>query len=343
MSNMSVPVYQHLPLDPAWLLRLQEEIIEPDLPIVDPHHHLWERAGGYFLDEILADTNSGHNVVATVFSQCGYSYRTDGPEELRSVGETTFVAAVAEECERRNEKTRICAGIVGAGDLLLGNKVDALLEAHIEEGHGRFRGIRHISARHEAFSASLLGRPQEHLFSDPTFRTGFGRLQAFNMTFDAWLYHTQIDELTALARAFPDTPIVLNHTGGPLGVGPYVGKRDTVFTHWLASMKTLATCPNVHVKLGGLAMAVIGFEFHKEPIPPSSGELSTAWRPYIEACIEHFGADRCMFESNFPVDKGMCSYPVLWNAFKRIASGASATEKASLFHDTASNFYRLAR
>ncbi|MGS0744032.1 amidohydrolase family protein [Glaciimonas sp. GG7] len=341
MSSTPVPVFKHVELNPAWLGRLQEKILEPDLAIVDPHHHLWERGGGYFLDEMLADANSGHNVVATVFVQCGYGYRSSGPEELRSVGETEFVASVAEECARRDANTRVCAGIVSTADLMLGDKVDDVLQAHIDAGLGRFRGIRHISARHDAFSASLLPPPQHRLLAEPAFRAGFARLTAFNLTFDAWLYHTQIDELTALARAFPDTPIVLNHVGGPLGVGPYAGKRDEVFMHWLVSIKTLATCPNVRVKLGGLAMAITGFTFHTEPLPPSSGELANAWRPYIDACIESFGAQRCMFESNAPVDKGMCSYPVLWNAYKRMASGASAAEKAALFHDTAADFYRL--
>lgn len=341
MSTANVPFFKHAEPDAAWLLRLQEDILEPDLPIVDPHHHLWDRSGGYFLNEILADMNAGHNIAATVFVQCGYGYRSSGPEALRPVGETEFVTALAEEGDARGARTRICAGIVGYANLLLGDEVDAVLQAHIEAGHGRFRGIRHLSARDDSFLASLLPPPPLQLLGDPVFRAGFARLSAFNLSYDAWLYHTQIDELTALARAFPQTPIVLNHAGGPLGVGPYQGKRDAVFKHWLAGIKTLASCPNVTVKLGGLAMAITGFEFHKAPLPPSSGELANAWRPYFEACIEHFGPQRCMFESNAPVDMGMCSYPVLWNAYKRIASGASSTEKAALFHDTAASFYRL--
>jgi predicted TIM-barrel fold metal-dependent hydrolase len=148
--------------------------------------------------------------------------------------------------------------------------------------------------------------------------------------------------LLDLAQAFPDTPIVLNHVGGPLGAGPYRGQRDEVFAAWRAGMQALAGCPNVHAKLGGLAQAVNAFDFHEQPLPPSSGELANAWRPYLETCIEAFGARRCMFESNFPVDKAMCSYPVLWNAFKRIAAGASDDERNALFHDTAARFYRIA-
>jgi predicted TIM-barrel fold metal-dependent hydrolase len=177
--------------------------------------------------------------------------------------------------------------------------------------------------------------------AEPAFRAGFACLAKHGLSFDAWLYHTQIHQLADLARAFPATPIVLDHVGGPLGVGPYRGRRDEVFADWRNGIRALAECPNVHMKLGGLAMVVNGFDFHENVLPPSSGELADAWRPYMETCIEAFGPHRCMFESNFPVDKGMCSYPVLWNAFKRIAAGASSAEKAALFHDTAARFYRL--
>jgi len=341
MAVSELPKITHAELDPAWLSQHREEILEPGLPIVDAHHHLWDRGGGYFLDELLSDTGSGHNVVATVFVQCGYGYRSTGPEALRPVGETEFMAGIAREAERRKLKTRACAGIVGAADLALGDKVAEVLSAHIEAGGGRFKGIRHITARHEEFDASLLPRPPARQMADPAFRKGFARLAAMNLTFDAWLYHTQIPELTDLARAFPQASIVLNHFGGPLGVGPHRGKRDEVFTAWLSAIRELAQCPNVHVKLGGFGMAIMGFDFHKEALPPSSEKLASSWRPYVENCVQLFGAARCMFESNFPVDKAMFSYPVLWNAFKRIASGASATEKSALFHDTAATFYRL--
>jgi L-fuconolactonase len=341
MSSAPQAVFTHAELNPAWLNKLREDILEPNLPIIDPHHHLWDRGGRYFLEELLADTGSGHNIVATVFVQCGYGYRTSGPEELRPVGETEFVAGVAAEAECRKLKTRVCAGIVGTADLTLGEGVDTVLRAHVEAGRDRFRGIRHITARHKDFNASLLTPPPLHLMADKKFREGFARLSALNLSFDAWIYHTQIAELTDLARAFPNVPIVLNHSGGPLAVGPYVGKRDEVFHEWRAGMTELAKSSNSFVKLGGLAMAIMGFDFHKQPLPPSSGELANAWRPYMESCIEAFGASRCMFESNFPVDKAMCSYPVLWNGFKRIAGGASPAEKQALFHDTAANFYRL--
>ncbi len=342
MSATQLPVLSHPLPNPAWLARLTEDILEPDLPIVDPHHHLWDHGGNtYFLDNLLADTGSGHNIVATVFLQCFWAYRKTGPEAMKPVGETEFVASVAADAERRRVKTRVCAGIVGYTDFRLGETVDAVLEAHIEAGAGRFRGIRQITARHPAFLASMSTPPDFGLMADPAFRAGFALLEKYGLSYDAWLYHTQIGELVDLARAFPAVPMVLNHVGGPLGVGPYRGKGHQAYTEWRKAIKILATCPNVSMKLGGLAMVVNGFDFHEHVLPPSSGELANAWRPYMEALIEEFGADRCMFESNFPVDKAMCSYPVLWNAFKRIASGCSATEKTALFLDTAAGFYRL--
>ena len=273
-----------------------------------------------------------------MFVQCGSGYRTTGPEEFRAVGESEFVRAIAEEGDRRGGKTKICAGIVSFADLRLDN-LDAVLEAQIAAAGGRFRGIRQIAAHDPAIVSGSSYVPTAGLMDEPAFRRGMRRLPAHNLTFEAWIYHPQIPTLTAVARECPETRIVLNHFGGPLGVGPY--KRDAVFAGWRADIKALSTCPNVYVKLGGLAMIVNAFDFHLAPLPPSSGEMANAWRPYVEACIEDFGAHRCMFESNFPVDKGACSYPVLFNAFKRLASGASPAEKADLFAGTASRFYRL--
>ena len=324
---------------PEWLSKLSEEIIEPDLPIVDPHHHLWDHPGSrYLLDELLADVGSGHNIVRTVFIQCGSGYRMSGPEEMRPVGESEFVRAIAEKGDRRGGKTRICAGIVSFADLRLAD-VDRVLAAQIEAAGGRFRGIRQIAANDPAIIGASSYVPPPGLMDDPNFRRGLKRLPAHDLTFEAWIYHPQIATLTEVARECPEVKIVLNHFGGPLGVGPY--RRDEVFPQWRAAIKELSACPNVYVKLGGLAMIVNGFDFHLASLPPSSGEMAAAWRPYVETCIADFGADRCMFESNFPVDKGACSYAVLWNAFKRLAHAASAAEKADLFAGTASRFYRL--
>jgi L-fuconolactonase len=335
-------VVEHLNPDLAWLGKLCEDILDPDLPIIDPHHHLWDRPGSkYYLDELLADVDSGHNVVATVFLQRFWAYRTTGPEEMRPVGETEFIASVAAEAERRKSRARACAAIVGHVDFRAGERVDAVLEAHIAAAAGRFRGIRQVTARHPDLVASISAPPPLGLMADPTFRAGFARLAKYGLSFDAWLYHTQLGELLDLAHAFPAIPIVINHVGGPLGVGHYRGERDEVFATWHDAIRQLAACPNVHVKLGGLAMAINGFDFHRQVLPPSSGELAQAWQPWMHACIEAFGANHCMFESNFPVDKAMCSYPVLWNAFKRIAADASADERRALFHNTAARFYRI--
>jgi predicted TIM-barrel fold metal-dependent hydrolase len=269
--------------------------------------------------------------------------RATGPEELRPVGETEFVNGVAAmSASGIYGKTKVCAGIVGHADLTLGTRVEPVLAAHIRAGGDRFRGIRHITAwdgddsiRNPAYS------PPPGLLADKAFRDGFAVLCRLGLSFDAWLYHPQINELTDLARAFPDARIVLNHVGGPIGIGLYAAKRKEVFAAWTASIKALAACPNVCVKVGGLGMRMGGFGFHEKAEPPSSGTLAAAWRPYVETCIEAFGPSRCMFESNFPVDKGSYSYPVFWNACKLLAKAASHGEKADLFAGTAARFYRL--
>ena len=269
--------------------------------------------------------------------------RATGPEELRPVGETEFVNGVAAmSASGIYGKTKVCAGIVGHADLTLGSRVEPVLAAHIRAGGDRFRGIRHITAwdgddsiRNPAYS------PPPGLLADKAFREGFAVLARLGLSFDAWLYHPQINELTDLARAFPRAKIVLNHVGGPIGIGPYAGKRKEVFAAWAASIEALAACPNVCVKVGGLGMRMGGFGFHEKAEPPSSETLAAAWRPYVETCIEAFGPSRCMFESNFPVDKGSYSYPVFWNACKLLAKAASHGEKADLFAGTAARFYRL--
>jgi predicted TIM-barrel fold metal-dependent hydrolase len=333
-----------LPVRQDWLDRKREEILEPALPIVDPHHHLWDRPDWrYLLHELLDDVNTGHNIVATVFLQCRAMHRADGPEEMRPVGETEFVNGVAAmSASGFYGKARLCAGIVGHVDLRLGARVTGVLEAHLRAGGDRFRGIRHSTAwdAEPAFRNPAYEMPAG-LMADRAYREGFSRLAPLGLSFDAWLYHPQIDELSSLAQAFPGTPIVLNHVGGPLGMGAYAGRRDEVFARWSASIRALARCPNVSVKLGGLGMRLNGFGFEAQPEPPSSDTLVAAWRPYIETCITAFGASRCMFESNFPVDKGSYSYPVFWNACKKLARGASADEKADLFSRTAARFYRL--
>jgi predicted TIM-barrel fold metal-dependent hydrolase len=322
------------------LARTREEALEPGLEICDPHHHFWDHPGDrYLADELLADTGSGHRVVETVHVECLSMYRDEGPAALRPVGETDFVERVARDCETRAAATRVAAGIVGHADLTLGTAVEPVLEAHLAAS-ARVRGIRHAAARDSREIESYMN-PPAGLLASRGFREGFARLAAFGLSFDAWLYHPQLHELVDLARAFPTTAIVLDHMGGPLGVGPYAGRRSEVFELWRQGIAEVATCPNTVVKLGGLAMPLNGFGWHERESPPGSAELAEATRDYYLHCIEQFGPDRCMFESNFPVDRASCSYVVLWNSFKRITSGFSEAERAALFRDTAARVYRL--
>jgi predicted TIM-barrel fold metal-dependent hydrolase len=327
-----------------WLALRQEDVIDPERPIVDAHHHLWDRGGQrYMIEEITGDIASGHNIVATVYVDCRSMYRAGGPEALRPVGEVEFANGVAAmSASGGYGRAKLCAGIVGHANLLLGDAARAVLEAEIAAGNGRFRGIRHASAwdADASIGGNYSTRPKG-LLLDTTFRKGFACLAPLGLSFDAWLFHPQIGELTDLARAFPDTRIVLDHCGGPIGVGSYANRRQEIFPVWQAEVRKIANCPNVVVKLGGLAMRLLGYDFHERPIPPSSEDAAAAWRPYIESCIEAFGPERCMFESNFPPDKGQCSYQVIFNAFKRIAAPYSETEKTALFEKTATDFYRL--
>lgn len=328
----------------TWLAQVREEALEPDLPICDPHHHFWRKgnslSSAYLLDDLLADT-ADHNVVATVFVECLAEYRKDGPEAMRPLGETAFVEEIASACVAAGHRTEAAKGIVGFADLLLGAAVSEVLDAHMELSP-RFRGIRHAASWDEAESIrNAHTRPFRYLLADATFREGFAQLAPRRLTFEAWLYHPQIPELTELARAFPQTTIILNHYGGPLGIGPYEGRTAEVFAAWKPAVAELAGCPNVVAKLGGLAMPVNGFAWHKRDKPPGSEELAAQQKPYVMHMIEQFGPERCMFESNFPVDKASVGYTVLWNAFKRLASAFSASEKAALFHDTATRVYRL--
>jgi L-fuconolactonase len=339
---------RYLPVRDDWLARRTEAILEPELPIIDSHHHLWDRlpdrSDRYMLDDLLADINSGHNIIATVFVQCRAMYRVSGPEEMRPLGETEFINGVAAmSASGGYGKTRICAGIVGFANLRLGGRVQAILQAHIRAGGERFRGVRHITAcdADETFSHPAYS-PPPGLLADPMFRQGFAQLAPLDLSFDAWSFRPQIDELTALARTFPSTRIVLNHVGGPLGIGVYSSKRDEIFERWNSSIRALSQCPNVSIKLGGMAMRIAGFDFHQNAHPPSLETLAETWRPYVEAAIKAFGAERCMFGSNFPVDKGSYSYLCFWNACKRLARGASEADIANLFSGTARRFYRLA-
>ncbi len=336
--------HRQLVVRPEWLALGGEEILEPGLPIVDAHHHFWQRDGiPYLLPELLADIGSGHNIAATVFVECKAMYRRDAAPAMQPVGEVEFVNGIAAmSASGEFGATRVAAGIVGYADLGLGSAVREVLEAQSAAGAGRFRGVRNISAWHpdpEARGSSA--NPPPDVLTRPSVRDGLRCLASLGLTFDAWMYHTQLCELTALARDVPQATLILNHVGGVLGIGPYGGRRDEVFAQWRKSIVELAQCPNVYVKLGGLGMRLFGFDLHRGELPPTSVQLADAWRPYIETCIEIFGPARAMFESNFPVDKGTCSYAALWNAFKRITGTASVEDKHALFNGTASRVYRL--
>lgn len=337
----------HIRVRPDWLAQRQEEILEPNLAIVDAHHHLfWDRPDRrYLLFEFLGDISDRHNIRATVFVECRAMYRADGDPRLKSLGETEFANGVAAMgASGLYGDTRVCAGIVGKVDLVAsGDRSGAELEAHVAAAPTRFRGIRNISAWHaDPAARGTTADPPPGMLQERSFRQGFAHLGRLGLSFDAWMYHTQLSELADLAGAFPETMIVLNHAGGPIGIGPYAGRRDAVFGEWLAGMQRLAEHDNVTVKVGGFGMRLFGFGFENGALPPSSSELAEAWGPYVEECISAFGVQRCMFEGNFPVDKGTCSYDTIWNTFKRIVASYSADEKAHLFHGTATRVYRLA-
>lgn len=329
----------------AWHAQVEEQILDPEREIVDPHHHLWHgrpSMAQYLLEDLWADTGSGHNVVQTVFLECGSEYWSDGPEHLRPVGETEFVAGqAAASALGRPDQPRIAA-IVAHADLQRGDAVEEVLEAHEATGNGLFRGIRHAGARDEDPGALLIaGRAPAGLYLDAKFQTGMKRLGQLGYSYDTWHYHHQNPAFAALARAVPDTTMVLDHFGTPLGVGRFAGKRAEIFAQWKQDVAEIANCPNVVAKLGGLAMPDNGFGWFGRAAPPTSDEFVEAQAPYYHHMIDCFGPDRCMFESNFPVDRLSISYPVLWNGLKKIARDFSEDEKNAMFRDTARRVYRL--
>ena len=327
-----------------WLAQITEDIIDPDRPIVDPHHHFWHdnprRGYGYLLEDLWADTSSGHNIVQTVFVECGADYREDGSEEMRAVGETPFVADLAAR-SAAGEGASVAA-IVGHANIALGADVKPVLEAHIDAGNGLFRGIRH----HASWDASpdvpnSRIEPPPHLYVSEGFQQGVRQLGEMGLSFDAWCYHPQIPEVVALAKACPETTIILNHLGGVIGIGPYAGRREEIFETWKESHSALGECSNVYGKLGGLAQGVNGAGWEDRELPPTSDEIADHQRAYYLHAIEVLGPDRCMFESNFPVEKESVSYHVLWNAFKKIAADFTDGEKDDLFRGSAVRAYRL--
>ncbi|WP_225729033.1 MULTISPECIES: amidohydrolase [unclassified Nocardia] len=329
------------PPDEHWLARQDpEEILLPELPIVDPHHHLGDSLGfRYTTSDFATDIGSGHRVTATVHAECHSAYRTDGPPELRPVGETEHIAAsTAEACG----PTRVAAGIIGAADLGLGAAVGRVLEAHISAGQGRFRGVRY-NASWDPSPAIRLGPPtaRPHLLADPAVRAGARTVAEFDLALDLWLLFPQLDDAAELADALPQARLVLDHCGGPLGFGPYADRRAEHFARWEKGIRALARRPNVVCKLGGILGCAAAYDYLRAAVPPTSKELAALWHPWFDVCIDAFGPRRCMFESNFPVEKMGTGYATLWNTFKRLAAGASDFELADLFSGTASRTYQL--
>lgn len=338
-------------------------ILEPELRIIDPHHHLWDLrpllpalpeprhdfleaiagAAYYTFDALYEDTHDSQNVVATIFMECGAFYDAGRDGALKPVGEVEFAGGVAAQgASGLYGAYRPCAGIVGHADLSLGEAVKPVVEALIAAGNGRFKGIRHAAAWDA--DPAVLGPPfhaPQGLYGSDAFRTGFAAYADYALTFDAWVLEPQLPDVVDLARAFPDQPIILDHCGTPLGIASYRGRLSEHFERWRANIRALAGCPNVSVKLGGLAMPFCGMPEEGPAKGCGSEELAARWKPYIETCIEAFGAERAMFESNYPVDRWGASYRVLWNAFKRLAAGASEDEKRALFAGTAARVYDI--
>lgn len=327
-----------VPGSQEWLDLVVEDVVEPALPIVDPHHHLWPAGGAlpYGLAELHADTGDGHRVEQTVFVECHAAYRTDGDPEFAPVGETEFVAG-----EARRDPAGLISGIVAHADLR-SPRLDEVLDAHDAAGRGLFRGIRDaLSSAQHPDTLMIPGRAPAGLADDPAFRAGVRRLGERGLTYDTWHYHHQNRELLGLARAVPGTTMVLDHFGTPLGVGPFAAQREEIFEQWTADIAELATCENVVAKLGGLAMPDNGFGWHTAERPPTSDEFLAVQARYYLHTIECFGPERCMFESNFPVDRFSLSYRTVWNAFKKLTVGFSAAEREAMFSGTARRVYRL--
>jgi predicted TIM-barrel fold metal-dependent hydrolase len=330
-------------LDRGWLASGTEEAIEPDLEIVDPHHHMWDtetRYGRYELDDLRLDTGAGHNVVETVFIDCGANYRADGPLPMRPVGETDYIAGRAAASEQT--PGAVIAAIVSHADLTLGPAVAEVLEAHIAAAGGRFRGIRHSGARSDdgAIPVSRV-QPPPDLYRQAGFQAGARALASMGLSFEAWQYHPQLDMVVDLARAVPELPIVVNHLGGPIGVGRYADRRDEVLADLRVGLAALAEHENVTLKVGGIGMTRFGARWHEADAPPTSDQVLADWGDTMRFAIETFGPQRCMFESNFPVDGETTGYVVLWNTFKKVSAGYTDDERADLFAGTARRVYRL--
>jgi L-fuconolactonase len=338
----------HLPVRQEWLNQHIEDPILPNFPIIDPHHHLWDVGfGRYYIEELLEDINSsGHNIEATVYIMSSSNtkiYAKDGLKEFKPLTEIEFATSEGKRADLiPDNKVKVNASIVGSVDLTFGSKLEPVLEKAINISEGRLKGIRMLLASHsDPRISSGAVKSDLGLMLHPNFIDGAKCIQNADLSLDFWIYHTQLNEMEKIARALPDLTIILNHVGGPIHLGEYEGKQAVTHREWRSAMIRLSRIPNINVKLGGLGMAVNGAKFHNDKIPPNSVQLSDVWKPWIYETIDMFGFDRCMFESNFPVDKGSCSYGTLWNAFKILATDMSDDEKNKLFSKNAARIYKI--
>lgn len=338
----------HLPVRQEWLNQHIEDPILPNIPIIDPHHHLWDVGfGRYYIEELLEDINSsGHNIVSTVYIMSSSNtkiYSKDGLEEFKPLTEIEFATSEGKRADLiPNNKVKVNASIVGSVDLTYGNKLQPVLEKAVNISEGRLKGIRMLLASHtDPRISSGAVKSDLGLMLHPNFIEGAKCIQNANLSLDFWIYHTQLNEMEKIARSLPDLTIILNHIGGPIHLGEYEGKQAATHREWRSAMMRLSRIPNINVKLGGLGMAVNGAKFHNNKFPPNSVQLSDVWKPWIYETIDMFGFDRCMFESNFPVDKGSCSYGALWNAFKILAKDMSDDEINKLFSKNAAKIYKI--
>jgi len=338
----------HLPVRQEWLNQHIEDPILPNIPIIDPHHHLWDVGfGRYYIEELLEDINSsGHNIISTVYIMSSSNteiYSKDGLEEFKPLNEIEFATSEGKRADLiPNNKVKVNASIVGSVDLTYGNKLQPVLEKAVNISEGRLKGIRMLLASHiDPRISSGAVKSDLGLTLHPNFIDGAKCIQNANLSLDFWIYHTQLNEMEKIARALPELTIILNHIGGPIHLGEYEGKQAATHREWRSAMMRLSRIPNINVKLGGLGMAVNGAKFHNNKFPPNSVQLSDVWKPWIYETIDMFGFDRCMFESNFPVDKGSCSYGALWNAFKILAKDMSDDEINKLFSKNAAKIYKI--
>lgn len=323
-----------------WLRSSTETPLDPPTPIVDAHHHLWDRSGHTYLPQQFEADASGHQLLASVYVECRSNYLEQGPEALKPVGETQYLAALVAD-KSATPQAALCAGIVGFADLSLGDRVEAVLQAHEAAGSGRFKGVRYATAWDADPTIHTAYPSHAGMLREPLVQAGARCLARRGLALDTWTYFHQLDDVVALARACPDLMVVVDHVGGPLGIGVYADRRQEVFAQWRRALRAFKPLENVAMKFGGLAMPLAGFAWRKHPTPPASQTLAAAWRPYFEVCLEVFGPARCMFESNFPVDRSGCTYTSLWNAFKTLAAPLSASERSALLQGTAQRVYRL--